>query len=117
MFYKVPIVRHRFEDPQHEHEVDWADMFFDLTYVGAAYQVSVYPLFYEDEPSLSLCSTLLLLLCLYTARGINLFHYYISRNNYIANHSSCVFFTSSEPCSSTMLVLAVFSTFAVSHCV
>jgi hypothetical protein len=39
VFYKVPVVRHRFEDPQHEHEVDWADLFFDLTYVAAAYQV------------------------------------------------------------------------------
>lgn len=36
---QVPSVRHVVEDAQHRHEVDWADLFFDLTYVAAAYKV------------------------------------------------------------------------------
>ena len=39
VLYQVPTVRHRFEDPQHDHDVDWADLFFDLTYVAAAYRL------------------------------------------------------------------------------
>jgi hypothetical protein len=31
VFYQVPMVRQFYEDTQHEHEVDWADLFFDLT--------------------------------------------------------------------------------------
>ena len=39
VMYQVPAVRHRFEDAQHDHDVDWADLFFDLTYVAAAYRL------------------------------------------------------------------------------
>lgn len=31
VFYEVPKVRQTHEDPQTEHQVDWADVFFDLT--------------------------------------------------------------------------------------
>lgn len=35
VLYEVPKVRQYHEDPLEEHQVDWADLFFDLTYVAA----------------------------------------------------------------------------------
>jgi hypothetical protein len=39
VFYEVPKVRQFHEDQTTEHKIDWADLFFDLTYVAAAFQL------------------------------------------------------------------------------
>jgi len=42
VYYKVPKIRKNVEwheEAEHEHDVDWADLFFDLTYVAAAYRL------------------------------------------------------------------------------
>lgn len=40
-FYAVPKRRHHWYQPQYELHASWADLFFDLIYVGAAYQLGV----------------------------------------------------------------------------
>ena len=40
-FFQIPKVRRLHEDHEHEYVVDWADLFFDLSYVAGAFKLGV----------------------------------------------------------------------------
>jgi hypothetical protein len=41
VFKQIPKVRRLHEDHEHEYAIDWADLFFDLSYVAGAYKLGV----------------------------------------------------------------------------
>lgn len=72
MLYEVPKVRQFHESPETEHIVDWADLFFDLTYVAAAFQLG--KMFISEVSWLAAFKFAVVALCLHDAWRFKTLH-------------------------------------------
>eukprot|EP00614_Pseudopedinella_elastica_P005226 CAMPEP_0172599800 /NCGR_PEP_ID=MMETSP1068-20121228/19920_1 /TAXON_ID=35684 /ORGANISM="Pseudopedinella elastica, Strain CCMP716" /LENGTH=587 /DNA_ID=CAMNT_0013400175 /DNA_START=240 /DNA_END=2003 /DNA_ORIENTATION=+ len=72
VFYEEPKVRAFHEDSSMEHQIDWADLFFDLTYVAAAQQLG--HLLKEDVSWLGLFYFSTIFLCMSDAWRFKTYH-------------------------------------------